>query len=475
MMRSAVVFGIVVSCWLPWAGAADPSGGDDLAKAVAVMRKIPAATLTGEQQQVKGQELDAAWKTLTDAGPKGAAVLKEELRKIDASKEKDDFFKLGAATLLWQIGKAGEAETIATIWSGSVDFSANYQYVFFTAFEAARTQDPRVLPMLVAVLRDQKGKAFIPAHSLDVEWPLSHVFVWGAFGSKGVPALERVLEESKNETALASAIFLLAADQDLKSLAKIRALALQGTGAARSEAIKALGTFGHPQDFDFLMAGLKGKNPAEVWASAYALYEYEDLRAVPQLIPFLSVEDKRLAGEAIGCLSRLVTPEGIEAIQQCARTTADKEKGEACKGLVASMLKAADLTYEAYASKTPAEKTKVAASLRGKMEEKYRLKPGDRNLTHDELLKAAAEWTKDKRITAEKYSWVEDRHLMAAATAGDIPLLLDVAAACYSRLSDECLYETRTLQDLIRRLGRGRYRREVGLCERVELAQEPKK
>lgn len=475
MMRWFLAFIILVTCSLPSAVAIEVRATDDLNKAVGAMRKINPTSLSEEQKQAKSQELDKAWKTLVDAGPKGVAALKEEIRKIDASKEKDNFFMLSAAAVLWQIGQVSEAKTIAMLWSSDVDLSANYNYVFFTAFEAARTQDLRVLPMLIAILRDQKGSVIIPQHSLTIEWPLSHVFIWGAFGSKSVPPLMGVLEESKDETSLASAICLLAMTQELKALDKIRGLAHKGVGVVRAEAVKALGEFGHPQDFDFLLAGLKSKDPAEVWAFAYALYEYGDLRGVSDLIPLLSTGNEQLRNEVVACLTYLVTPEGIEALQRCAGTAGNKERSEACKEAVASVLKPVGLTYQAYTSKTPLEKKELAATLRDRTEEKYRLKPNDRKLTHNDLLKAAAEWKAKGRITGGTYAWVEDRHVMSAATALDIPLILGVAAACYVRLSDECLYEVRTLQQLVQRLGRGRYRRKVGLCEKVEPLQEPKK
>jgi hypothetical protein len=93
-------------------------------------------------------------------------------------------------------------------------------------------------------------------------------------------------------------------------------------------------------------------------------------------------------------------------------------------------------------------------------------------LTHKELLKAAAEWKANHRITGGTYEWVEDRHVLAACTPAEIPLLLDVMAACYLRLSDECLYEVQMLQEIVKRIGRSRYRAEVGICERVELVQK---
>ena len=467
MKRLALALAVLMACWFSSAQAAEPPGPGDLAGAVAVMRNVPAKGLTQEQKQAKSQDLDRAWKTLVAAGPKGSAALKDELANLDASGGKDDFFRLGAAAPLWQIGNVDQAATIAAIWSGDVDLRVNYNYVFHTAFEAAQTRDARVLPMLVAVLKDQKGEVFIPMHSLTIDWPLSHAFIWGAFGSSGRPALERAMNESKDEVTRASAIFLLGQMQDVGALEKIRALAHEGSGPAHVEAVKALGVFGHPQDFDFLAAGLAGKDPMEVWACAYALYEYGDLRAVPRLVPLLSTENQRLGDEVVSTLEELLTPEGVEALQRCAASTADPQRRQACTYVVGLVMKSLNLTEAAYAAKTPPERAKLIESLRGRAEVEYRPRPGDRTFTHDDLLKAAAEWKANHRISGGAYAWVESRHVMTAATAEDIPLFLDVAAACYTRLSDECLDEVSILNGVIERLGRARYRREVGLCEKV--------
>jgi hypothetical protein len=466
MWRCALTLAILAAGFSSVAMSAEPSAADKLAKAVAVMRKIHPAALSEKQQEAKSQELDEAWKTLIDAGPAGAAALKDELKKIDAAKERDDHFKLGAAAVLWQIGKAGEASSIAAIWSGDVALTVNYNYVFLTAFDAARTQDARVLPMLVAILRDRQGKYFVAAHSLMIEWPLSDVFLWGALGSKGSPALLGVLGDSKDETARASAILLLARAQEIEAVEPIRRLARNGRGAVRGEAVKALGVFGCPQDYDFLIEGLKG-DPADARNFAYALYEYGDLRAVPHLIRLLGTADQPLDEEVIAGLAHFATPESIAALNRCGQAGKTLECRKTCNEAVAEALKPLKLTYESYAAKTPEEKAKLLGSLRDRLEAPYHLKPDDRKLTHDELLKAAVEWKANHRLQADDYDWVRDRHVLAAATAADIPLLLDVAAACYSRLSDECLDETHALEQIVQRLGRMRYRAEPGICEKV--------
>ncbi len=472
MLRYIALIAVIIGCQIGYADGIDSKFSPEIRSAVQSMRKIDPSKITEKEEKEQAEKLDKSWKTLIDSGPEGAAALKEELKNIEKLKEKDDFFKLGAAAVLWQIGKVDEAQTIASLWSGDIDLSLNYNYLFFTAFEAARTQDPRVLPMLIALLRDKKGEVFIPQHYLKITWPLSHEFIWGAYGSKGVPALGEVLQNSKDDTAVASAICLLGDDMDLQSLDKIRSLARDSSGEARNCAIAALGRFGHPRDFDFLVSGLNGKNTDDLFLFAFALYEYGDTRAAAHLIPLLSTPDDRLGNEVIACLKHLPTIEGIEALERFGSDEKDEKRRNTSRKAVKSIFEPLNLTYEKYAEKTSAKKTKTIKSIIELGEDKYRMKSGDKKLTHAELLDAAADWKHRNRITGGKYEWVEDRHVLNAATPADIPLLLDVTGSCYLRLSDECLYEVNTLQSIIQRLSRSQYRTVPGICDK---AQEPAK
>jgi hypothetical protein len=464
---------VAFSISVPFVSAAEEKSDKDIHKAIAVLRHVDIKAIPREKQEEKAKELDGAWEVLIKAGKKGSETIRQELKTIDDAKEKDDFFKLTATVILWQIGGVKEADTIASIWSQDVDLTLNYNYVFFTAVEAARTRDPRVEPMLLALLRDKRGQAFVAAHSMPVGWPLSHEFLWGIYGSKGLPALRQVLAKSKDDVALASAIHLLAASCDAESLMDIRKIARDGKGDARREAIRSLGMFGHPQDLDFLVEGLKGNDLDDLFSFAYAVYEFGDLRAVPNLVALLSKDDPRLLGEVLASLVHLPTVEGIEAIHRCSVEHKDPKAKKYAQRMLKDVLQPAKLSYEDFAAKTPAEKRKIVESLRDRVEERYRLGKGDRRLTHEQLLEAAAEWKSRHRIMGGKYAWVEDRHVIAAAKPADIPLLLDVAAACYQRVSDECLYETRTLHGVIQRIARGQYRKNAGVCEKVEPAEGP--
>jgi len=456
-----------------WCAEADPAAPSPLDEAVATMRGIRPEEFKGEQAKAKGEELNAAWETLMEAGPAGAARLKKELAALRDRQEQDDYFKLAAAALLWQIGKTKEADTVARIWSGGVDLSINYNYVFYTAYEAARTQDEAVLPMLSALLGDRAGRVFLNQHMMWVPWPLSHEFVWGAFGPKGLPALLRLLAETTDETTRASAVHLLAKAHYLPALGGIRRLAAEGADPVRREAVKALGTFGHPEDFAFLAAGLKTDDPEDTWAFAYALYEYEDLRAVPYLVPLLKSGDAALRAEVVACLSHLAMPAAVDALHRhAAEAPLEAERKETGQA-VAGMLKRAGTSWDAYAAMAEDAQARLLAALREDRQRRYHLKPGDRRLTHADLLKAAAEWQEACSITGGTYEWVEERHVLDAATPADIPLLLDVEAKVYRRLSDECLYEIRTLDTLIRRLGRRRYRKHLGVCDTVRPSDPP--
>lgn len=438
-----------------------PLPASELAAAIASMRGIKSQELDGPAQKAKAKELDKAWTTIKAAGPAGIAELKKELKHLEAIGERDDFFRLGASRLLWEIGALNEAGTIATIWSGPADLTVNYHYVFYTAFEAARTQDQRALPMLVTLMRDRKGRAFQAQHSLTISFPLNHVFLWGAFGPSGYPELRKQLD-SPDESTSAIAILLLARAQDLKSLPVIRRIAKTGSGLAKREAIKALGQFGHPDDFGFLARGLDLADNPMLWEFAYAAYEFEDLRLVPKLVPHAMSEDANLKMEVLATLLHLPTKEGLTAWRKAYVSMND---GNTKSSLLARL--PGEWTQSRLQAATEADIRVLAESLREREAARFKSKPEDQKLDQPTFQRAAKDWQKAGRITGGEFPWIEERHVISAATPEDIPLLQSAAAACYLRLSDECLYETETIEALVRWLGRSRHRTEPGVCNQA--------
>ena len=451
--------------------SAQEAAENPLDSAIAAMRNIDRTKMTEAQMRNKAVELTAAWQKLSASGPVGVERLKAELKLIQDAQQKDDFFSLGACALIYSISGLKEAETIGSVWS-KADLSQQYNYVFFTAFEAARTQNAQALPMLIACLGDNKGSFFRAEHSMTFAWPLTIETLWGAFGPEGLPALLNVLETSQHPVQLESAAFFLTKTQYLPALPQLRKLAGHENEGVRKLAIIALGRFGHPQDYDFLVVGLKSKDPATRSAHIRALSEFGDMRAVDLIIPLMESDDPGTRQAACTALQNLMNVDALEAFRKFATNAPTDDEKRAAARFVESGPKFFGLPdWAAYDAKSLQEKRALLADLQSTRERNYLLKDDDRKLTHEELLEAAREWQINNRITGGKFEWVYDRHLLSAATHADIELLLKVQAKVYLRLSDECISEIRTLDNLILRLGRSRYRSQVGVSEKVEPLQ----
>lgn len=465
--RVALTCGALTLLMLSASRVAAQSVDPQLARAVAVLRGINPDKLTEAQQDAKAQELGWAFDTISKAGPAGVAALKAELRRLDAARQPDDRFRLAAGALLWDISKLAEAESIAAVWM-KTPLKSQYNYVFYPAFEAAATRDERALPMLRAVLRDKDGVVYFSGHAMRVAWPLTHEFIWGAFGAEAPPALARVLETSTHPNELASAVLLLANAQHLPSLPRIRELAAKGTGDPRRSAVRALGNFGHPQDYDFLVAGLRSADPVAAFDHAYALYEYGDLRAVPALVARLNTTDEALQSEVVSALTHLLTPAALAALYRHATSgKSPRARGES-RDFVQSFLEETKITWAAYAALPPAEQE---ATVRRWRENRTVVQLGGgqgRMLTREAFLRLAADWQRQHRLVRAGGGRVEAGEIISGATVEDIDLLLDVRGALYHRLSDECLYEVRRVEAALQHLGRSRYRRNTFITEKVE-------
>lgn len=461
-MKSSLRFLVFIIVVSTVSGFSQQSTDTELDKAVAALRKIVWTEWSDEQKETKANQIDEAWKTLNAAGQKGSARLKLEIERVDAAKENDEFFKLNATVVLWEIGKASEADYIAKVWDGT-DLTSQYRYVFLTAFDAARTQDPKVLPMLRALSKDNKGAIYIGAHAMNVAWPLSHEFIWGVYGNGGLPILAEMLEKSSSEVELMTAMKLLGNAQYLPSLPRIRQLATSDRPEVRQIAIQTIGVFGHPDDYEKLITGLRSsRDPKELFAYAFALYEFEDERAVPHLIPLLEINDANLQVEASLALLRLLTPESFAAVKSFVAKVQD---AEVKKFLQRSLTLRSDKLPKNFEALSLAEQTKLLSDLRNV---DLVLKAGEQPMTRRKLLEAVNVWKEKGRIYDSGVDWVGERVLIASSTPNDIDAILAARSAFYKRLSDECLYEVRDLQTAVKYIGRSRYRRGIGITAKAE-------
>jgi len=436
----------------------------ELEKAIAFLRQIDPDKVTTAEEEGVVKQIEAAWDTIHKAGSGGQSRLKQEITRGSQS----DYFRLNGAALLWDISGLEEAETIAAVWH-STRLEVQSNYVFYPAFEAAQKQDPRALPMLKAVLENNRFGIYVAPHAMDVKWPLTIQFIWGAYGPKGLPVLFNVLKNSQASVEVQSAIILLAADQYLDALPRIRELAQGRDAEIRRVAITALGLYGHPQDYDFLIAGLRSADQEDVLRYAIALYEYEDLRAVPHIIPLLNNRDQRIRHEAFASLSHLLTSQAIDALVKYTQSVRGEEKAEVDEYLN-SELKEYGLALGDYLKQSVQEKARAVDSIRRQREAgRFALHQGEKGFTHTEFLSAAEAWKKSHHMRMSSGDMpVDARRILTAATVNDLALLLEVKAAVYARLSDEGLDEAQRIDTVIKRLGRTRYRKDVGITEKVE-------
>jgi HEAT repeats len=432
--------------------------------AIAKLRFIDAGKLSEAQKEARAAQIDDAWLVIRAAGKSGIERLKQELQRIKRKGERDDFFKLNAAALLWQIGRFDEVALITEIWR-TTPLDAQYNYVFLTAVDAAQTQDLRVLPMLEACLRDQKGHFFVALHSMRIDWPMTHIFIWGVFGPKGLPALAQLLQTSKDTLIRQAAAFLLDQAQYSAALPAIRKLAADGNEPARGTAIRALGIYGQPQDFDRLIDGLRNSETTrDLENYAYALYEFEDLRAVAALTSFLGVDEEYSGREVVAAMTHLLSVASLDALQQYCVATSSPDGRFNCNRALEKTVGKTGRTWEQYARLSATEKAALVAGLRQQAAEDEAARSGKKPATHEEFIRAANEWKKKNRLACDQ---CDEEALLLAAGPEDIDLLLEVKAAVMMRLSDECLYEVEKIDRTVRRLGRSRYRKVSGLTETV--------
>ncbi len=399
----------------------------------------------------ENDSVDQAMQTLINAGYEGADKLKQELAAIEKAGDSDVSFQLLAAWTLWNIGEVDEAETIASIWSAIPPTEWIYRLLFIPGIMAASTQDPQVLPMLKVLLSDKEGRPY-PM----LGYPLTHEFVWGAYGSDGLPVLHEMLKTSDNPVVMESAITQLARAQYLPAITEIRQATKSEHEAVQSAGVIGLGLFGHPDDFDLLIAGLDSPDPEIVFLYTFALVESGDLRAVPYMIPMLKSSDESLRTEAAwGLGNYLASPEGLKALMETAQSTTDEDWAKACESYVEIVLESADLTWGEYLNLPIRDQEKVTEDFRYS---DIMLKEGEQAITHDEFLELISEWQESGYLYSVTWDEVEIRHILPVAKPDDINLLLDAKASFYMRVSDECIYDARFIDELIYWIGRSRYR-----------------
>ena len=190
---------------------------------------------------------------------------------------------------------------------------------------------------------------------------------------------------------------------------------------------------------------------------------------MPEMIPLLDSPDAKVRREVFAGLTHLLTSQSLDALIKYAQRARGDEKAEV-EDYLESELKEYKLTLAENSRKSPQDKVTAIESVRRQREAKrFELPKNQKGLTHEEMVKAAEEWKKNHRLQLPSSRMPLDAsEILTGATVNDIPLLLEVKAAVLGRLSDECLYEVKSINSVIQRVGRSRYRKEVGITAKAE-------
>lgn len=421
----------------------------------------------------------AAWQSLLDSGADGLAAVRKEITQLEPAGGKDDVFRIISGSLLWHLGGVDAVPEIVSLWNDpKLNLSLTPVIVHITAYQAARTRDEKVLPLLFASFREVGGVVQFPRGSISLTWPETSEFAWAAYGPKGREALTDLLNTSKDEKQIATATWLLARDAFAPALGAITRIAESGDGIAKQTAIRALGIFGYPKSYDFLaksLTALKGKTDDTAVALVDALTEFGDLRAVPVLRDYLRSLDDASRKSAIGqrirlLMTNLVDPASIALLRDEAKKQTGVERAN-LDATIANLFASIGIPANEYDQMTAEDQDAALTKYRNRQQEAY-LPTDDKTLPKLDFTAIIDRIRTEGRlpfgeITASGKELLP-RDLIAIAKTTDIDSLLEARVSIAQQLTPEALSEMDIISAMAARITRATYRQDVGITMQVK-------
>lgn len=425
--------------------------------AIRALQGVDMANLEGAAQDHANRMLNNAWQVLRADPDRSIPALKAAVNACDEQQKKDDFFRLEAGCLLYAMAEMEEIDAIAHAVR-DIDPNVSVRLTSSLAAHCARSQDPRVLPVLGTMLRtnDESPPMYFPMHAFAVPWPVSLDFVWGPYGTAANDYLMKQLL-SENVDVRRSALHLLTTYRHMPVLEVCREWAADEDHASRDAALLAIGTFADPQDRELLVAATRDDDAGIRFAAVYALYEYGDPATAPALRALLGDADPRVRGEAVAAVAHVIDPAGGLALAQRLAVSSDDDEKAKIRHMLGSLAADTDVDQDRLEAADEAA-WQQAITAYWKMRDTYfDLRDDDRKLSREQFLAAIAAWSEEHSMTAnEEFGWIERRHLLSAAAPDDIPRLLDLRSRLLWRQSDEVLYEVGDIDRVIEILHRRR-------------------
>ena len=450
------------------------SKADDARAAIEALRSLPMDELLelAKTDRVKANKLwdenvkiiQTSWSTIENAGYDGASELDFRLKSAlrDNNPEKEVFFKLNGASLLWKIRKLHAAETIGQVWS-STPLDKHYNnYVFYTALEAANTRDSKALPMLLPLLGNRKGEASM--YPFTVNWESARDIIWGAYGVTSLPSILELLQNNATDPLKRiDCLYVVSRYHYLEALPTVRQLAAKNNKEVKIEAIRALGRYAHPSDKVFLLNTLKIQKDEEIInACLWALGQGKYTDTVSEIKPFFNAKELYVREAAYTALRVMKTRESIELLLQQLKTAPI----ETDKDILHKILGGLRFDPDEYDKLSNSEKNQLFLS---DYEDLFRKRE---NLKYEEprnreLLEKKFEEIKRADFLPRMLSAINQKRLptygvLEKAKVEDLPLMYELRSAIYGKPSKVLMYEVYLLEVFINKLVQKNYKQQAG-------------
>ncbi len=422
-----------------------------LAAAVADCRRLDADAPLEKQQR-----FSAAVKALVAAREEGVQAVEAELAKLRAAKETDVLFQSVAAEVILAV-REGNGFTAALEAVRGIDARRDLRHLWPTLTVAAASRDPRALPLLrIALSTDgESAPALFPDHGMDVPWPYTLDFLYGAFGQGACADLVQLAARPPAPREDASVAFTLAQLDCPGAAAVLRPWAAGQDEARLAGALRALGRIGEPADAGLFLACAARPEVEVRRACAYGLWELSVPATTPALRKLLDDADDGVRLEAISAAFHLADEEGMAAVVR-RRKAAKGEEAARIDEFFGHVAEGAGVEASALAGGDAAAWRKALAAYWARRDHFFDRQPGDPALSRGELERRLARWEKEGRV--ERPGAPELRAVLAVARAEDLPAIHRARGRVLLRQSDECLDEARWLE----RIARVVHRRAVG-------------
>lgn len=396
--------------------------------------------------------------------------LKEKVEKEISQATKDYIFLQEAAFLVWKINEMNDLAFIINVWK-YIPYEHHSNGVYKVLIEAAEKKDPSLLPLLKFSLENHKGSFFTENNGIHIRWPETSKLIWSLWGYKSLAYLLDILKSpEENPKVKQSAILILTQAQFLPALEIIRTIAEDNSGDTnlRSSAIASLGIFGHPNDFDLIIKTFSESGDDLLFASSYALFEFGDIRAVPFLIKKIDTKNDIARLEMLACLSHLVSNESIETLYNYCHNPKNKNEEKFCSTYFINFKKETGLDITEYHKLNNDKKEQIIQNLIKNINKRYNPSKLDNQFKESDYIKLKELWKKEQTLLPSGYEWLKLGDLINVMSENELPFLYDILGIQYKNITYESFSEINTIEELIKCIGRKRYRKELGIAKKIE-------